>query len=94
LSEALGDKTTSDHEAVIASNFITLWGIKKYVAAEWFSASDESDLQACNQYCLCGVWVRSHLAALDMLHRIKGIFGAYHVPVVSFGHSSFLHHQN
>jgi hypothetical protein len=25
--------------------------------------------------------------ALDMLHRIKGIFGADHVPVVSSGHS-------
>jgi hypothetical protein len=40
--------------------------------AEW---SDVSDSQACNQW-LCGVWVRSQLAALDMLHRIKGIFGA------------------
>jgi hypothetical protein len=29
-----------------------------------------------------------------MLHRIKGIFGADHVPVVSSGHSGFLHHQN
>jgi hypothetical protein len=36
-------------------------------------ASDVSDSQACNQ-CLCGVWVRSQLAALDMLHRMKGIF--------------------
>jgi hypothetical protein len=34
-------------------------------------ASDMSDSLACNQ-CLCGVWVRSQLAALDMLHRIKG----------------------
>jgi hypothetical protein len=55
-------------------------------------ASDVSDSQACNQ-CLCGVWVRSQLEALDMLHRIKGIFGAGHVPVVSFGYSGFLHHQ-
>jgi hypothetical protein len=37
-------------------------------------AADVSELQACNQ-CLCGVWVRSQLAALDKLHRIKGIFG-------------------
>jgi hypothetical protein len=59
------------------------------VAAEWFSASDVSDLQACNQ-CLCGVWVRSQLTALD----IKRIFGADHVPEVSSGHSGFLHHQN
>jgi hypothetical protein len=44
-------------------------------------ASDVSELQACNQ-CLCWVWVRSQLA-LDKLHRIKGIFGAGHVPVVS-----------
>jgi hypothetical protein len=51
-----------------------------------------SDSKACNQ-CLCGVCVRSQLAALDMLHRIKGIFGANHVPVVSSGHSGFLHHQ-
>jgi hypothetical protein len=50
------------------------------------------DSQACYQ-CLCGVWVRSQLSALDMLHRIKGIFGADHVPVVSCGHSGFLHHQ-
>jgi hypothetical protein len=56
-------------------------------------ASDVSELQACNQ-CLCGVWVRSKLAALDKLHRMKGIFGAGHVPVVSSGHSGFLHHQN
>jgi hypothetical protein len=56
-------------------------------------ASDVSELQACNQ-CLCGVWVRSQLAALDKLHCIKGIFGAGHVPVVSSGHSGFLHHQN
>jgi hypothetical protein len=28
------------------------------------------------------------------LHRIKGIFGAGHAPVVSSGHSGFLHHQN
>jgi hypothetical protein len=34
-------------------------------------ASDVSELPACNQ-CLCGVWVRSQLAALDKLHRIKG----------------------
>jgi hypothetical protein len=47
-------------------------------------ASDVSDLQACNQ-CLCGVWVRSQLAALDKLNRIKGIFGTDHVPVVSPG---------
>jgi hypothetical protein len=31
--------------------------------------------------------------SLDMLHRIKGIFGAGHVPVVSSGYSGFLHHQ-
>jgi hypothetical protein len=31
--------------------------------------------------------------ALDMLNRIIGIFGADHVPVVSSGHSGFLHHQ-
>jgi hypothetical protein len=55
-------------------------------------ASDVSDSQACNQ-CLCGLWVRSQLAALDMLHRITGIFGVDHVPVVSSGHSGFLHHQ-
>jgi hypothetical protein len=36
-------------------------------------ASDVSDLQACNQ-CLCGVWVRSQLTALDKLHRIKKDF--------------------
>jgi hypothetical protein len=53
-------------------------------------ASDESDLQACNQ-CLCGVvWDRFQLAALDMLHRIKGIFGADYRPVVSYGHFGFL----
>jgi hypothetical protein len=57
------------------------------------SASDVSDLQACNQ-CLCRVWVRSQLAALDKLHRMKGIFGADHVPMVSSRHSGFLHHQN
>jgi hypothetical protein len=56
-------------------------------------ASEGSDLQACNQ-CLCGVWVRSQLTTLDKLHRIKGIFGADHVPVVSSGHSGLLHHQN
>jgi hypothetical protein len=55
-------------------------------------ASDVSDSQACNQ-SLCGVWVRSQLAAQDILHRIKGIFGAGHVPVVSSGYSGFLHHQ-
>jgi hypothetical protein len=54
----------------------------KYVVADWFSASDVSVLQACNQ-CLCGVWV-----------RIKGIFGADHVSVVFSGHFGFLHHQN
>jgi hypothetical protein len=37
---------------------------------------------------------RFQLTALDKLHRIKGIFGADHVPVVSSGHSGFLHHQN
>jgi hypothetical protein len=31
---------------------------------------------------------------IDMLHRMKGIFGADHVPVISSGHSGFLHHQN
>jgi hypothetical protein len=30
--------------------------------------------KACNQ-CLCGVWSRSQLAALDMLHCIKRFFG-------------------
>jgi hypothetical protein len=34
------------------------------------------------------------IPALDMLHRIKGIFGVDHVPVVSSRHSGFLHHQN
>jgi hypothetical protein len=29
-----------------------------------------------------------------MLHHIKGIFGADHVPVVSSRQSGFLHHQN
>jgi hypothetical protein len=56
-------------------------------------ASDVSELQACNQ-CLSRVWVRSQLAALDKLHRIKGIFSADHVPVVSSEHFGFLHHQN
>jgi hypothetical protein len=28
-----------------------------------------------------------------MLHRIKGIFGADHLPVVSAGHSGFPYHQ-
>jgi hypothetical protein len=42
---------------------------------------------------VAGVWVQSQLAAPDMLHRIKGIFGADHVPVVSSGHSGFFHHQ-
>jgi hypothetical protein len=55
-------------------------------------ASDVSDSQACNQ-CLCGVWVRSQLAALHMLHRMKGIFGAGHEPVVFSEYSGFLHHQ-
>jgi hypothetical protein len=41
-------------------------------------ASDVSESQAGN-LCLCGVWVQSQLAALDMLHRIKGIFGADHI---------------
>jgi hypothetical protein len=36
---------------------------------------------ACNQ-CLCGVWVRPQLEALDMLHPIKGIFSADHLPVL------------
>jgi hypothetical protein len=49
-----------------------------YVVAERFSASDASDLQACNQ-CLCGVWVQSQLAALDALHHIKGMFEESHV---------------
>jgi hypothetical protein len=57
-----------------------------------YSASGVSDSQACN-LCLCGVWVQSQLAALDMLHHIKGIFGTDHVLVVSSGHSGFLHHQ-
>jgi hypothetical protein len=35
--------------------------------------------------------VLSQLAALDMLHCIKEIFGAYHVRVVFSGHSDFLH---
>jgi hypothetical protein len=56
------------------------------------SASDVSDLQACNQ-CLCGVWVQYQLAALEKLHRIKGIFGADHVPMVSSGNFGFLHHK-
>jgi hypothetical protein len=63
-----------------------------YVVAERFTARLTCLLQACNQ-CLCGVWVRSQLTALDKSHRIKGIFGADHVPVVSSGHSGFLHHQ-
>jgi hypothetical protein len=29
-----------------------------------------------------------------MLHRIKGIFGADHVPVVSSWQSGFFHRQN
>jgi hypothetical protein len=70
----------------------TVLVMRGYVVAERFT-SDVCDLQACNQ-CLCGVWVRSQLAALDKLHHIKGIFGANHVPVVSSGHSGFLHHQN
>jgi hypothetical protein len=53
-----------------------------YMVDDWFSASDVSVLHACNQN-LCGVWV-----------RIKEIFGADHVSVVSSGHSGFLHHQN
>jgi hypothetical protein len=65
-----------------------------YVVAERFTAR-----LTCLTYrpvtnVLCGVRVRSQLAALDKLHRIKGIFGADHVPVVSSGHSGFLHHQN
>jgi hypothetical protein len=28
-----------------------------------------------------------------MLHRIKGIFGADHMLVLSSGHSGFLHHK-
>jgi hypothetical protein len=54
--------------------------------------TDVSESQASNQ-CLCGVWARSQLAALDMLHRIKVIFGAGHVSVVFSGYSGFLHHQ-
>jgi hypothetical protein len=67
----------------------TLCGVRGGRAVH--GATDMCDSQACNQ-CLCGVWVRFQLAALDMLHRIKGIFGADHVPVVSSGHSGFLHH--
>jgi hypothetical protein len=45
-----------------------------YVVAERFTARLTClDSQACNQY-LCGVWVRSQLAALDMLHWIKRDF--------------------
>jgi hypothetical protein len=54
------------------------------------------DKNLTNNWVKLGVfmkWVRSQLAALDMLHRIKEIFGADHVPVVSSGHSGFLHHQ-
>jgi hypothetical protein len=69
------------------------WIYLGYVVAQRFNASVASDLQACNQ-CLCGVWVQSRLAALDMLHRIKGIFGTDHIPVVSSGHSGFLYHKN
>jgi hypothetical protein len=50
-------------------------------------------VQACN-HCLCRVWFWYQLVAVDMLHRIKGIFGADQVPVVSSEHSGFLHYQN
>jgi hypothetical protein len=52
------------------------------MGAKRLSASDVSDLQACNQ-CLRVVWVRSQLTALDMFHRIKEIFGVEYIPVVS-----------
>jgi hypothetical protein len=65
----------------------------RYVVAEWFTAR-----LACLTYRpvtnVCAVvWFRSQLAAL-MFYRIKGIFDADHVTVVSSGHSGFFHHQN
>jgi hypothetical protein len=75
-------------EPLVGVDVKPLYGVRGGRAVH--GASDVSDSQACNQ-CLCGVWVRSQLAA--PLYRIKGIFGAGHVPVVSCGYSGFLHHQ-
>jgi hypothetical protein len=54
--------------------------------AEWFGASDVSDLWFVTNVCAVRSLSSRHL---DMLPRIKGIFGADHVPVVSSGHSGF-----
>jgi hypothetical protein len=62
-----------------------------YMVAEW--CTSRLTYRPVTNVC-AGVWVRSQLTALDKLHHIKGIFGTDHVPVVSSGHSGFLHHQN
>jgi hypothetical protein len=55
-------------------------------------ASDVSHRPVTNVCAGCGS-IQARGTTLEMLNRIKGIFSADHVTVVSSEHSGFVHHQ-